>query len=116
METTRRQILQALGVTLASTPLAPFVPGAESVAEAQTCVQTATETIGPYPNHTAFLRQDIREGRPGLPLQVVLTVVNTSSGRPGRTPRPRGCRSYSAGAVAVGMARRGAIGRTRVRM
>jgi protocatechuate 3,4-dioxygenase beta subunit len=79
METTRRQILQALGVTIASTPLVPFVPGSESAAEAQTCVLAATETIGPYPNHSTFLRQDIREGRPGLPLQVVLTVVNTSA-------------------------------------
>jgi hypothetical protein len=61
METTRRQILQALGVTIASTPLAPLVPGAQAAAEAQTCVLTATETIGPYPNHTAFNRQDIRE-------------------------------------------------------
>jgi protocatechuate 3,4-dioxygenase beta subunit len=79
MDTTRRQILQALGVTIASTPLVPFVPGSDSAAEAQTCVLTATETIGPYPNHTAFNRQDIREGRPGLALQVALTIVNTSA-------------------------------------
>ena len=55
--------------------LVPLLSGSDSVAEAQTCVVTATETIGPYPNHTAFNRQDIREGRPGLPLQVALTVV-----------------------------------------
>ena len=77
MDSTRRQLLQTLGITIASTPLAPLVSGTDGEAEAQTsCVQTASETAGPYPSHTAFYRQDIREGRSGLPLQLVLTVVN----------------------------------------
>ena len=81
MDSTRRQLLQTLGITIASTPLTPLVPGSDSEIEAQTsCVQTASETAGPYPSHTAFYRQDIREGRPGLPLQLVLTVVNAASG------------------------------------
>jgi protocatechuate 3,4-dioxygenase beta subunit len=81
MDTTRRQILQALGVTIAGSPLAPLAPGMIRVAEAQaTCVQTASDTVGPYPNHTAFYRQDIREGRPGLPLDLVLTVISTTAG------------------------------------
>lgn len=46
------------------------------------CVEAATETRGPYPdttgmiNNQAFYRQDVREGRPGLALTLVLTVVN----------------------------------------
>jgi hypothetical protein len=66
MDSTRRQLLQSLGVTIASTPLAPLVSGSDAEVEAQTtCVQTASETAGPYPSHTAFYRQDIRKGRPG---------------------------------------------------
>lgn len=80
MDSTRRQLLQTLGITIASTPLAPLVSGTDGEAEAQTsCIQTASETAGPYPSHTAFYRQDIREGRSGLPLQLVLTVVNAST-------------------------------------
>jgi hypothetical protein len=116
LDTTRRQILQALGVTIASTPLVPFVPGSESVAEAQTCVLAASETIGPYPNHSTFLRQDIREGRPGLALQLLaegatgsffdleLLLANPNlveapaAGRRGPTPPPHGCRNAAAAA------------------
>ena len=47
------------------------------------CLESANETRGPYPDilglsgSQAFYRQDIREGRSGLPLSVVFTVVNT---------------------------------------
>lgn len=47
------------------------------------CVEAAAETRGPYPdalgmiNNPAFYRQDIREGRSGLPVTLVLSVVNT---------------------------------------
>ncbi len=43
------------------------------------CATTPTETIGPYPSLTNFIRSDIREGRSGLPVTLTITVVNTSS-------------------------------------
>jgi len=51
-----------------------------------TCAVTPEETAGPYPdrlgmiNSTAFYRQDITEGRSGIPLTLTLTVVNVNSG------------------------------------
>ena len=47
------------------------------------CVVTPEETAGPYPDRTgmlnnqAFYRRDVTEGRPGLPLTLTITVVNT---------------------------------------
>lgn len=49
------------------------------------CVVSPSETGGPYPDRTgmignsAFDRRDIREGKSGLPLTLVLTLVNVSS-------------------------------------
>jgi protocatechuate 3,4-dioxygenase beta subunit len=46
------------------------------------CVVAAEETAGPYPDrlgmisNQAFLRQDITEGKSGLPLTLALTIVN----------------------------------------
>ncbi len=63
--------------------------GGATVADAgttpTTCTVADTETLGPYPDkvgmltNTTYHRQDITEGRPGLPLTVVLSVVNTNS-------------------------------------
>src|SRR6266571_4956406 len=50
-----------------------------------TCAVTPEETAGPYPDHTgmlnnpAFYRQDITEGRSGLPLTLILTIVNVNN-------------------------------------
>ena len=44
------------------------------------CVVTPTETIGPYPSLIDLVRSDIREGRPGTPVTLTLTVVNTNAG------------------------------------
>ena len=43
------------------------------------CAVTPTETIGPYPSLTNFVRSDIREGRSGLPLTLTITIVNSNS-------------------------------------
>lgn len=43
------------------------------------CVVSPSETIGPYPSITDFVRSDIRETRPGLPLTLTIAVVNTNS-------------------------------------
>lgn len=46
---------------------------------ATACVVSPNETIGPFPSLQDFTRSDIREGRPGLPLALTLTVVNTTA-------------------------------------
>jgi protocatechuate 3,4-dioxygenase beta subunit len=43
------------------------------------CVVSPTETIGPYPSLADFVRADIREDRPGLPLYLTIAVVNTNN-------------------------------------
>src|SRR5438874_7767628 len=44
------------------------------------CAVTPTETIGPYPSISDFVRSDIREGKSGTPLVLALTIVNANSG------------------------------------
>jgi len=44
------------------------------------CAVTPNETVGPYPSVTDLFRSDIREDRPGTPLTLTITVVNTNSG------------------------------------
>ena len=47
---------------------------------------TPSETAGPYPDrlgmlgNSAFFRRDVTEGRPGTPLALTLTILNTASG------------------------------------
>jgi protocatechuate 3,4-dioxygenase beta subunit len=43
------------------------------------CAVTPTETLGPYPSLTNFVRSDIREGKSGLPLALTITVVNSNN-------------------------------------
>ena len=55
-------------------------------ATSSTCAVSASETVGPYPDRTgmlgnaAFYRRDVTEGRSGLPVNLMLTVVNASAG------------------------------------
>jgi protocatechuate 3,4-dioxygenase beta subunit len=58
--------------TSATTPSAP-------VTSTAACVVSPSETIGPYPSLADFVRSDIRESKPGLPLTLTITVVNTNS-------------------------------------
>jgi protocatechuate 3,4-dioxygenase beta subunit len=59
---------------LAATPSPTPTPGSTA-----TCVVSPTETIGPYPSLDDFVRSDIREGRPGLPVTLTVKVVNVSN-------------------------------------
>lgn len=43
------------------------------------CAVTPTETLGPYPSLTNFVRSDIREGKSGLPLALTITVVSSNN-------------------------------------
>ena len=50
------------------------------------CVTTPEETAGPYPDKIgmigtpAYFRQDITEGKSGIPLALTMTIVNTRNG------------------------------------
>lgn len=86
--TTRREALAMLGVTgvvlatgcgsdTASSPTTEASPGAGGTTGG--CAVSPTETIGPFPSLADFVRSDIREGRPGTPVTLIITVVNASS-------------------------------------
>jgi len=94
----RREVLEVLGAAglamaagcTSSSPASPTDTSASSgtttpVGGAASCSVTPEETAGPYAdrvgmiNNPAFFRQDITEGRSGLPVTLALTVVNVSS-------------------------------------
>lgn len=95
----RREVLAALGASVGAAAMAacgsPASPIAATPATTTTttpptspnaaCLVSPTETRGPYPdtvgmiNNSSFLRRDITEGKPGIPLALTLTVVNVNS-------------------------------------
>src|SRR5262245_20180176 len=90
---TRREALGSLGGVAAAAFTAACSQSSESPTSPSTtsggstsssCAVTPSETEGPYPdrlgmiNNQAFFRRDITEGRPGLALTLVLTIVNTN--------------------------------------
>ena len=98
----RRDVLGAIGTAAGAavagacgssvTPVGPSTATTGSTASGTTtsttsgaCAIAPNETIGPYPDITgmlgnqAFFRQDVTEGRPGLPLSLVITVVNANA-------------------------------------
>jgi protocatechuate 3,4-dioxygenase beta subunit len=94
----RREVLEVFGAAglamaagyTSSSPASPTDTSASSgtttpAGGATSCSVTPEETAGPYPdrvgmiNNPAFFRQDITEGRSGLPVTLALTVMNVSS-------------------------------------
>jgi protocatechuate 3,4-dioxygenase beta subunit len=73
----------ALTVACGDSPVSPtaVANAAETTTggAAAACAVTPNETAGPYPSLGDFVRSDIREGRPGLPLTLSIVAVNTSS-------------------------------------
>lgn len=87
---TRRQALTVLGAAGASmaagcgdSPTSPSTstpaPATPPVSTNATCVVTPTETAGPFPSRTDFIRSDVREGRAGTPLTLTVKVVNVNA-------------------------------------
>jgi protocatechuate 3,4-dioxygenase beta subunit len=95
----RRRLLETLGLAgsalLAGCSSSPVSASSTTTSSAtatggsisaSNCVVTPEETAGPYPDRTgminqpAFFRQDITEGRSGVPLTLTLTVVNVAKG------------------------------------
>ena len=92
---TRREafgMLGAVGATVAAacggvtptSPSAATTPGTTMTPTPPTtgaaaCAVSPSETQGPYPSVTRFMRSDIREGSAGIPLVLVFTVVNVNN-------------------------------------
>jgi protocatechuate 3,4-dioxygenase beta subunit len=43
------------------------------------CAVSPSETVGPYPSITDFMRSDIRDGKGGTPLTLTISVVNVNN-------------------------------------
>lgn len=88
----RREALGLLGVAGAAASLGcgsgstsptatstPAATGNSGSGTGSACAVTPTETIGPYPSLTNFIRSDIREGKTGLPVALAILVVNANN-------------------------------------
>ena len=86
----RREVLGMMGVAGAAASLGCGSEGTTSPTTTTgttgttggtgaSCAVSPTETIGPYPSLTNFVRSDIREGKSGTPLALTITVVNANS-------------------------------------
>jgi protocatechuate 3,4-dioxygenase beta subunit len=71
--------LAGLGVTGALGARASGVLGTPGAEAATTCVLSPEVTEGPYWIDNKLTRRDITEGRPGLPLELVLAVQNAKT-------------------------------------
>src|SRR5437867_3438455 len=69
----------------ATTSVSGSSTGTAGAATVSGCVTTPEETAGPYPDrlgmitNAAYFRQDITEGRSGLPLLLAINVVNVKN-------------------------------------
>ena len=86
----RRAALALLGVSgaalatacageLPTSPTATPTTTTDGGTSAAGCVVTPNETVGPYPSRVDLFRSDIREGKPGIQLDLGITVVNTAN-------------------------------------
>src|SRR5215211_6182602 len=86
----RSDFLKTLGVLGAGSILplkkaeaAPGTNGGTILHESVDCLLIPQETRGPYPldlsGNQAMFRQDVTEGRPGLPLNVIFTLININN-------------------------------------
>ncbi|MCX5367094.1 intradiol ring-cleavage dioxygenase [Streptomyces sp. NBC_00124] len=86
----RRTVLAATGVTAAALAVgaaayeAPTTETADTapVAAAAVCTLTREMTEGPYYLDGQYVRSDITEGKPGIPLKLTLTVVDDDTCAP----------------------------------
>lgn len=86
---TRRGILSALAATAGAARLdlgkahaQPTVPGPPSQQLPGTCVLFPEAVEGPYYFDPKLVRADITEGRPGLPLKLVLKIIDKATCTP----------------------------------
>lgn len=77
-------LLSAAGAALTaacngSTPTSPTNSATPTPNAGGACAVTPSETIGPYPSLSDFIRSDIREGKAGLPVTLAISVVNVNN-------------------------------------
>lgn len=87
---TRREAFGALSIAGAALAVGCGSQTSPSEASASTttavastngaCLVTPTETQGPYPSLSDFVRSDVREGKSGTPLNLTVRVINTNAG------------------------------------
>jgi protocatechuate 3,4-dioxygenase beta subunit len=65
--------------TTTTTTTTPTPSPTPTPTPAAACVVSPNETVGPFPSLQDFIRTDIRENKPGLPLTLTITVVNTNA-------------------------------------
>jgi protocatechuate 3,4-dioxygenase beta subunit len=65
--------------TSTTTPTTPGGSGGPT-SGTTTCAVSPDETVGPYPSLGSYVRSDVTEGRPGVPLDLTITVVNAVAG------------------------------------
>lgn len=94
----RRQALALIGsaslagVACTSTPASPSASGStpgpvssggggqvSPPASGAQCAVSPTETVGPFPSLGDYVRRNITDGKPGLPLTLTIAVVNVSA-------------------------------------
>jgi protocatechuate 3,4-dioxygenase beta subunit len=79
-KTSRRNFLGELGSLAALASLAPACVAQTARPNASSCLLTPAATEGPFYLGDAHLRSDIRDGRPGQPLRLRLSVVDADRG------------------------------------
>lgn len=66
--------------TAAPAPASSASPATGGTPEGAVCVESPTETRGPFPSLSDFVRSDVTEGHPGTPLALMVRVVNAADG------------------------------------
>ena len=77
---TRRALVSAGLTAVALAPLKIGRAGPIELAEA--CVLAPEQALGPYYLADELIRSDIREGKPGVPLELQLLVLDAKTCRP----------------------------------
>ena len=93
-ELKRREVIRGVGAAgLVSLPIiacAQEPPAARATGRliaGETCAVTPEQTEGPFYFDPRLVRQDIKEGRPGIPLRIRLQVVDAAQCTPGGRAR-----------------------------
>ena len=82
---TRRELLKLIGIGAVSGLFAAEISTAESGVKKTShpkCVLTPEQTAGPFYFDVEQVREDITEGKKGTPLELLITVVDSSDCRP----------------------------------
>ena len=77
---TRREAIQTLGVIGLGAAVGACGSSATEIEIPSSCILTPRQVEGPFFVDTGLLRSNITDGRPGVPLDVRLQVVDADNG------------------------------------